>query len=255
MRNVWILCRKELRSYFVSPIAYLLLAMFAIVFGFFFWNVVGYFVYAGMEAQMRGSAFPLNVNEQVIRPLVSNVSVIGLFLIPMITMRLFAEEKRNGTIELLVTSPVRDFEVILGKWLAAVLLYAGMLLLTAVNFSWLFRYGNPDWKPLAIAYLGLVLQAGALLAIGTFISTLTRNQIIAGAVTFGVCLLLWVLGWVSGYETATWARVLAYMSVITHFESFGKGVLDSKDAVFYVAVIFLGLFFTARSMESLRWRS
>lgn len=255
MRNIWIICKKELRSYFVSPIAYILLAMFAIVFGFFFWNVVGYFIYMGIEGQMRGEMFPLNVNEQVIRPLVSNVSVIGLFLIPIITMRLFAEEKRTGTIELLVTSPVRDAEVILGKWLAALLLYAGMLVLTALNFIWLFKYGNPDWKPLAVAYLGLLLQAGMLLAIGTFISTLTRNQIIAGALTFGVCLLLWVLEWVSGYETATWARVLAYLSVLTHFESFGKGLLTLKDAVFYVSAIFFALFLTARSLESLRWRS
>jgi ABC-2 type transport system permease protein len=183
------------------------------------------------------------------------MSVVGLFLIPMITMRLFAEEKRTGTIELLATSPVRDAEVILGKWLAAVILYGCMMLLTALNFVFIFKYGNPDWKPLAVAYLGLLLQAAALLAIGTFISTLTRNQIIAGAATFGVCLLLWVLGWVSGYETATWAQVLSYMSVITHFESFAKGVLDSKDAVFYLTLTFLGLFFTARSMESLRWRS
>jgi ABC-2 type transport system permease protein len=255
MRNVWIICRKELRSYFVSPIAYLLLAMFAIVFGFFFWNAVGYFVYAGMEAQMRGGMFPMSVNEQVIRPLISNVSVIGLFLIPMITMRLFAEEKRSGTIELLVTSPVRDFEVILGKWLAAMLLYSGMLLLTALNFAWLFRYGNPDWKPVAVGYLGLLLQAGTLLAIGTFISTLTRNQIIAGAATFGICLLLWVLEWVSNYESSTWARVMAYLSVLTHFDSFSKGLLSLKDAVFYVTAIFLGLFLTARSLESLRWRS
>jgi len=255
MRNVWIICRKELRSYFVSPIAYLLLAMFAIIFGFFFWNAVGYFVFMGNEAMMRGQMFPMNINEEVIRPLVSNASVIGLFLIPMITMRLFAEEKRTGTIELLATSPVRDGEVILGKWLAALTLYAGILFLSALDFLWLFKYGTPDWKPVAIAYLGLLLQAGALLAIGTFISTLTRNQIIAGAATFGVCLLLWVLEWVSGYESATWARVLAYMSVLTHFESFAKGLLSTKDAVFYVTVIFLGLFLTARSMESLRWRS
>jgi gliding motility-associated transport system permease protein len=255
MRNIWILCRKELSSYFVSPIAYLLLAMFAIVFGFFFWNAVGYFSYMGVEAQMRGEMSALNINEQVIRPLVSNVSVIGLFLVPMITMRLFAEEKRSGTIELLVTSPVRDVEIILGKWLAAVLLYAAILLLTALNFVWLFKYGNPDWKPLAVAYLGLLLQTGMLLAIGTFISTLTRNQIIAGAATFGVCLLLWVLEWVSGFESATWARVMAYLSVLTHFESFGKGLLSLKDAVFYVSAIFFGLFLTARSLESLRWRS
>jgi ABC-2 type transport system permease protein len=204
---------------------------------------------------MRGQMMPMNVNEEVIRPLLSNVSVIGLFLIPMITMRLFAEEKRTGTIELLATSPVSDVQVILGKWLAAMVMYASMLLLTALNFLFIFKYGRPDWKPLVIGYLGLLLQAGALLAIGTFISTLTKNQIIAGGATFGVCLLLWILEWVSGYETATWARVLSYMSVITHFESFSKGLLDSKDTIFYVTLIFLGLFLTARSMESLRWRS
>src|SRR5713226_1295722 len=255
MRNALIICRKELRSYFVSPIAYLLLAMFAVIMGFFFWNALGYFVFMGIESQMRGEMFPMNVNEQVIRPLLSNMSVIGLFLIPMITMRLFAEEKRTGTIELLATSPVRDTEVILGKWLAAVVMYAFMLLSTVLDFVFLFKYGNPDWKPLVIGYLGLLLQAGGLLAIGTFISTLTRNQIIAGAATFGACLMLWVLDWVSQFETSTWAQVLSYMSVITHFESFAKGVLDSKDVIFDATVIFLGLFFTARSMESLRWRS
>src|SRR5450432_363999 len=241
MRNVLIICRKELHSYFVSPVAYILLAMFAIIFGFFFWNSLGYFVYMGMESQMRGQSMPMNINEELIRPLLSNISVVGLFLIPMITMRLFAEEKRSGTIELLVTSPIHDIEVILGKWLSALTLYAGMLVLTALNFAFVFRYGRPDWKPLAIGYLGLLLQAGALLAIGTFISTLTKNQIIAGAATFGVCLLLWILEWVSGYETATWARVLSYMSVITHFESFAKGVLATKDAVYYMTVIFLAL--------------
>jgi ABC-2 type transport system permease protein len=255
MRNIWIIWRKELRSYFVSPIAYLLLTMFALIFGFFFWNMLGIFVIRGMEEQMSGQSFPMNLNEMVIRPLLSNASVVGLFFIPMITMRLFAEEKRSGTIELLTTSPIRDVEVILGKWLAALTLYMCMLGLTALNFAFLFKYGNPDWQPLAIGYLGLLLQAGALLAIGTFISTLTKNQIIAGAATFGVCLLLWVLGWVSGYESATWAQVLDYMSVITHFESFARGVLDSKDAIYYLTLIFLGLFFTARSMESLRWRS
>jgi ABC-2 type transport system permease protein len=198
---------------------------------------------------------PMNINEQIIRPLLSNVSVIGLFFIPMITMRLFAEEKRTGTIELLATSPVSDLEIIVGKWLAALMMYSCLLLFTALNFAFLFRYGNPDWKPLLIGYLGLLLQAGGLLAIGTFISTLTKNQIIAGAATFGVCILLWVVGWMGEFEMSTWARAFSYLSVVTHFESFARGVLDSKDAIFYAAVIFLGLFFTARSMESLRWRS
>jgi ABC-2 type transport system permease protein len=255
MRNIWVIAQKELNSYFVSPVAYLLLTMFAIIFGFFFWNSVGYFNAASLQSQMGGQPMPMSVNEYVIRPLLSNIGVVGLFFIPMISMRLFAEEKRLGTIELLATSPIRDIEVIVGKWLAAMILYGVLLLFSAINFAFLFRYGNPDWKPLAIGYLGLLLQAGGLLAIGTFISSLTKNQIIAGAATFGVCLLLWVLEWVSGYETATWAKVLAYFSVITHYDSFSKGVLDTKDAVFYVSMIFLGLFLTSRSMESLRWRS
>lgn len=255
MRNIWVICQKELNSYFVSPVAYLLLTMFAIIFGFFFWNSVGYFNAASLQSQMSGQATPMSVNEYVIRPLLSNISVVGLFFIPMITMRLFAEEKRLGTIELLATSPVRDSEVIVGKWLAAMILYGVLLLFTAINFAFLFRYGNPDWKPMAMGYLGLFLMAGGQLAIGTFISSLTKNQIIAGAATFGVCLLQWVLEWVSGYETATWAKVLAYLSAVVHFDSFSKGVFDTKDVVFYVSVIFLGLFLTSRSMESLRWRS
>src|ERR1700730_7482696 len=154
MRNVWVIFRKELRSYFVSPVAYLLLAMFAIIFGFFFWNSLGYFVYMGMESQMRGQPMPMNLNEELIRPLLSNISVVGLFLIPMITMRLFAEEKRTGTIELLVTSPIHDVQIIAGKWLAALALYGMMLLVTLINLAFLFKYGQPDWKPVAIAYLG-----------------------------------------------------------------------------------------------------
>ena len=160
MRNVLIICRKELRSYFASPIAYLLLTMFALIFGYFFWSSLGEFVYVGMESQMRGQMMPMNLNEMLIRPLLFNVGVVGLFFIPMITMRLFAEEKRSGTIELLATSPIRDSEIILGKWLAAVGLYTCILLVTAVNFAFLFKYGKPDWKPLLIGYLGLLLQAG-----------------------------------------------------------------------------------------------
>jgi len=131
MRNIWTICDKELRSYFASPIAYLLLTMFALIFGFFFWNALGYFVIEGIEMQMRGQTVSMNINEQIIRPLLSNTSVVGLFFIPMITMRLFAEEKRSGTIELLATSPIRDIEIIVGKWLAAMILYSCLLLFTA----------------------------------------------------------------------------------------------------------------------------
>jgi ABC-2 type transport system permease protein len=255
MKNIWIICKKELKSYFASPIAYLLMAIFAVIFGFFFYSATAIFVMRGMESQMMGRGFPMDVNEWVIRPLLMNASVVGLFLIPMITMRLFAEEKRSGTIELLMTSPVRDSEIILGKWLAALLMYGCVMALSAINIAILFLYGKPDWKPILVGYLGLILQGGCLLAIGTFISTTTRNQIIAGGAAFAVSLLLWVLDWVSAFEQASWAKVISYLSVVTHFEPFAKGVIDTKDVIFYLSMIFFGLFLTARSMESLRWRA
>lgn len=255
MKNVWIIFTKEMKSYFSSWVAYVLLILFAVAFGFMFWTALEYFVTYGMEAQMSGQAMPMDINEQIIRPLLGNVSVLGLFFIPIITMRLFAEEKRTGTFELLATSPVRDVEVILGKWLAALGLYACLLFFTGIDFVFLFVYGHPDWKPLLIGYLGLLLQAGGLLALGTFLSSLTRNQIIAGASTFALCLMLWIFAWAGGYNSATWATVLSYLSVVTHNDSFAKGVFDSKDFVYYLTLIFLGLFFTARSLESLRWRS
>lgn len=255
MRNILIICQKELNSYFASPIAYGLMAFFAAIAGYFFYVATAIFVTRGMEAQMMGQNFPMDVNEWVIRPVLMNVSVIGLFMIPMITMRLFAEEKRSGTIELLATSPVRDTEIIVGKWLAALILYTSILAISALNLAVLFFYGEPDLMPIVVGYLGLILQGGALLAIGTFISTMTKNQIIAGTATFAVCLLLWVFDWMSSYDQSTWAQVMSYISVVTHFDAFSKGVLDSKDIVFYISVIFFGLFMTARSMESLRWRA
>jgi len=255
MKNVWVITRKELNSYFVSPIAYGLMAFFALIAGYFFYVATAIFVQRAMESTMMGRGMPMNVNEWVIRPVLSNVSVIGLFLIPMITMRLFAEEKRTGTMELLATSPIRDVEIILGKWLAAVIMYACILGLAMVNLVVLFAFGRPDWRPMLVGFLGLLLQGGCLLAVGTFISTTTRSQIVAGVATFAVCLLLWVLDWVSAYETSAWAKAVSYMSVLTHFEPFSKGVIDTKDVVYYVTMIFLGLFLTARSMESIRWRA
>ena len=255
MSLVLLICRKELKSYFASPIAYLLMAFFGLIFGFGFYTATRDFVRFSFQAQMMGQSQPMNVNDQIIRPLLGFASTVSLFLIPMITMRLFAEEKKTGTIELLMTSPVSDIQIILGKWLGAMLLYLCVLLMSIVNIALLFAWGKPDLKPVLVAYLGLVLQGGCLLAIGAFISTLTKNQIIAGGVTFFVCLLLWLLSWMTAFDSTGASQVVNYLSIVTHFENFGKGVLDLKDVVFYLSMIFFSLFITARAMESLRWRA
>ena len=255
MRNVWTICRRELYSYFVSPIAWVLLTIFAFLSGYFCYAATAFFVKDSLESAMQGQSFPMSVNDRVIVPVMQNVAVIALFLIPLIAMRLFAEEKRQGTIELLVTSPVHDLEIIFGKWLSAVLMYAALLFLVFLDFIFLFMYGTPDWKPVALGFLGLWLQGASILALCTFISTLTKNQIVAAAVGFALSLLLFVLSWATAFESSTAAQVLSYLSIVSHYDSFSRGVVDSKDFVFYLSMIFLGLFLTARSLESMRWRA
>jgi len=255
MKNVLLIAGKEIKSYFASPIAYLLMAAFGLIFGFTFFVASRDMIRIGLQSQMMGQAQPMNVNDAIIRPLLGFAGTITLFLIPMITMRLIAEEKRTGTIELLLTSPVKDTEIILGKWLGGMLLFLCILAMSVINLAMLFIWSKPDLQPVLVAYLGLILQGGCLLAIGLFISTMTRNQIIAGGVTFFVCLLLYLLNWFTAFDSGAVSQVISYLSIVTHLDNFSKGLLSLKDIVFYGSMIFLALFLTSRSMESLRWRA
>jgi ABC-2 type transport system permease protein len=255
VKNIWTICRRELYSYFVSPVAWVLLTIFAFLSGAFTYIISYSFVTAAMRSQMEGQSFPMNLNEQVIAPLFSNIAVVGLFLIPLISMRLFAEDKRQGTIELLITSPIHDAELVIGKWLSAVLMYGALLVVLAIDYSFLFAYGNPDWKPVATGFLGILLQGGCLLAFGTFISSLTKNQIVAGAIGFALALILWILNWTTSFGNSDTVQVLNYLSIVSHMDSFSRGVIDTKDLIYYFSMIFLGLFLTVRSLESLRWRA
>jgi len=254
MRNIWLICAKEMRAYFASPIAYAVLGLFSFLFGaLVFYPTIRELSQMAVQMQMQGQ--PLNLNDQVIRPLLGFASTISLFVLPLITMRLFAEEKGSGTMELLLTSPVYDAEIILGKWLGAMLLYMCMLGMSVLNIMFLYFWGKPDWKPVLVAYLGLILQGGVLLGIGAFISSLTKSQVVAGGATFFVCLILWLLSWFTSFSGSPVYQVLNYLSIVTHFDNFAKGVIDLKDTTFYLTMIFFTLFITARSMESLRWRS
>src|SRR5580692_5656835 len=226
--NILTICRRELSSYFRSPIAYGVMFFFALIAGYFFNAAVGFFVRQSLQTMMQGGSVPMDVNEWVVRNLLSNIAVIGLFMVPIITMRLFAEEKRSGTMELLITSPLNDLEIILGKWLAAVALYAAMLALSLLNLLTLYAYGKPDWKPMLIGYLGLLLQGGGMLAIGGFVSACTKDQIVACVGGFWILLLLWVISWVSSLDSTPILKVVGYLSILDHMDSFSKGVLDAK---------------------------
>jgi ABC-2 type transport system permease protein len=254
MRNILAIAHKELRSYFASPIAYIVIGFFALLYGFFFVAILRYFVGQSMQAGLMGGAQSMNVNQQLIRPLLQNVTVVVLFLLPMITMRTYAEEKRSGTIELLLTSPVTDFQIVMGKFLGAMALYAVMLAVTLIHFGILFVYGRPEWKPIVTAYIGLLLMGGCFISLGLFISSLTRNQIVAGMVTFAVFLLLWVITWIGSAAGPTAEKITQYLSIVDHYDDFGKGVLDTTHFIYYVSFITFGLFLTAKSVDSERWR-
>jgi ABC-2 type transport system permease protein len=201
-----------------------------------------------------GQSQPINVNQYLIRPLFLNVSVIALFVLPMITMRTYAEEKRSGTIELLLTSPLTDLQIIIGKFLGAVTLYIVMLLVTLVHVGVLFVYGQPEWQSIASGYLGLLLMGGAFISLGLFLSSTTTNQIVAGMLTFAILLLLWIVSWFADSASPRVASVLNYLSVTQHFDDFAKGIIDTTHVVYYLSFIAFGLFLTVRSVDAERWR-
>jgi len=253
MRNVIAIANKELRSYFSSPMAYIIIGFFALPFGVFFYLYVDFFVRQSMQMpEMGGGA--MNVNQQVIRNVLQNAAVIILFIMPMITMRTYSEEKRSGTIELLLTSPVTDVQIILGKFFGALGLYVVMLLVTLLYIAILFVYGNPEWRPLVACYLGLLLMGGSFLSIGLLISSTTNNQIVAGIISFIVFLMLWIVGWFADTAGPTMGAITRYLSITDHLDDFSKGIIDTTHVIYYLSLITLGLFLTAKSVDSERWR-
>ena len=249
--------RREFSAYFFSPIAYVVLTGFLLLGGWFFFNLLSRFnfllsIYSAMrnpDAQMR-----LNLNEFVIAPLLHNLSVVLVILVPVITMRSFAEEKRGGTYELLMTSPLSISEIVLGKFLGAFVFLLVMIGLTGVYPAILLLYGNPEPGVIAAGYLGLLLLAVAFASVGLLTSSFTENQIIAAVSCLVLLLLLYVISWPAETAGPTIGAVLKYLSLTEHFGEMVKGVLDTKDLVYFLSVIVLALFLTHRSVESVRWR-
>ena len=251
----WPVFKKEMRLYFGSPIAYAVATLFLFAGAFFFAPPFLQFADVSMRSAMQPQMGQnLNATEHVLRPLTYNMAIVLLFFIPFLTMRLFAEEKRSGTMELLLTYPLHDGEVLAGKFLAALALYGSILVLTLsypITVAWFTRI---EWAAVLTAYLGLLLLGGTFLAIGVFWSSITENQIVAGFGALITNLVLWLLGWFADSAQGTLRTVIQQTTVIEHMESFAKGVIDTKDLVYYVSVTGFALFLTLRSLESKRWR-
>ena len=236
-RNIGTIASKELYTYFASPIAYLVMAAFLVMNGYLFSIIL----LSSREASLTGEF--------------SDMIIILLFLSPAITMRLLSEEQRTGTIELLLTSPLREVELVLGKWLAAMGFFVIMLALTLPYPLFLLKYGAPDPGPMIAGYIGVILLEGIFLAIGLLMSSVTQNQIIALALSFGVLLVLWLLqGAGQSFGSGGASSIVQYIALAPHFDSFTSGNIQLKDLVYYVSLIVIALFLTVRSIETRRWR-
>ncbi len=251
MRSLYLITRREFIAYWTSPVAYAVMTVFLVLSGIFFFGQLSEFV----SLSTRSGGVGVDVNQQLVRPYLYSLSVMILFLLPLVSMRLVAEEVRQGTLELLLTTPVRESVIILGKYLASLGLLVVMLLGAAIHTAILFAFGNPEWGPLLTGFLGLFLCGAAYLAMGLFLSTLTQNQVVAAAASFAVFLSFWLFHWLGRVTTGGFSEFLQYVAFVEHFDSFGKGVLDTTDFIFFLSLIFLGVYAAAQSVLSRRWKS
>lgn len=254
--KLWALYKKELAIIFAMPIAYTVLAVFAVLSGYFFANIVNYYAMVSLRSmnQYQRMMMDLSMIEGIFRPYFHNVVVIMILMFPLITMRLFAEEKREGTVELLFTYPVSDLVIVLSKFFAALTVFAAMLGCGLISFL-IFRTTTAfEILPVLSGFLGLLLVGASFLALGIFISSLTESQIVAAVISFGVLLLFLILPWLSQSVGPQAGKVIMELSIVEHFDSFAKGLFDTSDIVYYLVFITLFLFLTLRILETKQWR-
>lgn len=257
MRNTLVIAGKELQGYFVQPVAYVVLTVFLLLAGWFFFALLRQFDEMVQLIQMMGQQQQLqnmNLNTRVIDPLLHDLSIVLVIVMPALTMRVFAEEKRTGTYELLLTAPVRTGEIVAGKFIAA-----ACFTLIIIGLAWIFPlilmvFGNPEVGVMFAGYLALALLAITFVAVGLFTSSLTQNQIIAAISSFGLLILLYVISWPAEAGGGVAWSLLKYLSLPDHFSTMVRGVIDSSDVVFFLSVTIVALFLTQRSVESARWR-
>ena len=259
MRNFLFILAKEFRSYFNSPIALVTISIFTVLTGYYFYNIFASFGTLSFQAQtdpMIANRYgALNVTEFVIRPFIGTLSMVMLIMLPMLTMRSFSEEKKTGTIELLLTYPVKDMEVIFGKFAGCMGIFSIMLMLSFACVLLVEYFGEPEWGVIATGYLGLLFMGSAFISLGVFMSSITENQIVAAVLTFACLLIFSLINYSIGFVGETMAKILEYLSFNYHMRNFVKGVIDTSDATYYLLFTVFFLFTSMRSLESKRWRA
>lgn len=240
MRNILAICSKELYTYFVSPIAYFVIIVFTAISGFLFSNWL-----ITLSGNSSGAA--------VMQIVFGNLSTILLFFTPVLTMKLLAEERKSGTIELLLTSPITDVQVVLGKFFASWTLLLIMLGLTLLFPFLASRFGTLDTGVLLSGYLGLILISSCFLSFGLLMSSMSKNQIVAALTSFGFFITLWVIGSLAN-KAGSIGKILSYLSFMDHYNDFARGVIKLNDVVFYLSFMSVCLFATFKSIESSKWR-
>jgi ABC-2 type transport system permease protein len=256
MSPVGSVVRKELKTYFVSPVAYVVAGVFLLLLGLLLFLPILAISNQSMQMlRLQGNLPDVNLNQLVLRPAIANMAVVLLLVVPILTMRLLAEEKKLKTMELLLTSPLTITDIVVGKFVAAFLVFAGMLTLTALGTAALGAIADLRWAPVVTAYLGILLLGGVFLSVGLLASGLTENQVIAVVLSFGLLLVIWLFDWVGQLVgESPFGRLLSYLSPLGHFDNMVKGLVDSKDLVYFATAIIFSLFLTHRVLESQRWR-
>jgi ABC-2 type transport system permease protein len=244
MRRALLICRRELASTCGGPLAWVLAAVFLLLTGYFFYSDLALFVLVGGANQTRG----------LWRYVFLDFRLVALLVVPLSTMRLFAEERKQGTLELLWTFPVRDGEMLAGKFLAALVLYLAMLGATAVGPALLYALHPFAIAPVAAGYVGLALLGVAFVACGVAASTVTENQVVSAMLAYGVLVFAWFATWNEAAIGERLATVLLQLSLFDHFYGFAQGVIDSRDVVYLLAFAALFLFLAHRSLGARAWR-
>jgi ABC-2 type transport system permease protein len=255
MRGVMAVFKKEITITFSSPIFYAATFIFLVVSGYFFYtNAIIYTIRSFQASQNPFLAERLNLSDFVVKPFFGDMAIVLLFMQPLLTMRSYAEEKKMGTIELLFTYPISDGAALSGKVAASLFILLTMLAGTLLSLILLQTFARLDWGLIASGYLGIVLLGASFIALGIFTSSLTENQIIAAVLSFGAFLLFWVIGWVKGFAGPVVGAILEHLSIVIHLDNFVRGLIDSRDLVFYLMFIFFWLFVTLRFLNTRFWR-